>query len=132
MAVELVPIGRVPLVVNNVQLAGCESVDFNFNAQVTPHAGAAFADHTVGPEFTTVNFTFAVLAQVQEFDAAVATVPAINGVRRFDVSYTEGSVTYLIKRCINNSATLRASELSGDASLTRSVVGTKRIPLSAG
>ena len=129
--VVLVPIGRIPLSVNNQDLAGCEDVDVAFNRQVTPHAGPGFSDHTAGPEFTSISLTFAIFAQAQEFDVAIASVPVVNGVRRFDLTYKEGTTTYLIKRCINSAGNVQANEVAGNGSLKRTLVGTARIPLGA-
>jgi len=129
--VVLVPIGRIPLTVNNTDLAGCEDVNVSYNKQTTPHAGPGFADHTVGREFTTVTLVFAIFAQAQEFDNAIASVPMVNGAKRFDLAYKEGTTSYLIKRCVNNAGSVQANEVAGNGSLTRSLVGTERITLGS-
>ena len=72
MAVVLVPKGRIPLSVNAQPLAGVEKVQVNTQTPKTFRAGPGFTDYTSGRPQTSITLTFAVFAQQQEFDQAVA------------------------------------------------------------
>jgi hypothetical protein len=128
--VVLVPIGRIPIAVNNIDLKGCEDIQGSHDTPTTFHAGPGFTDFTAGRPQERLTLTFALFSQLQEFDAAIANVPTVNGARRFDFSYKLGTQSYLVKKCQVTNETFSSNEVSGDARLTRNLVGAERVPLS--
>ena len=127
MAVVLVPKGRIPLSVNAQPLAGVEKVQVNTQTPKTFRAGPGFTDYTSGRPQTSITLTFAVFAQQQEFDQAVAGIPEIDGVRRFDCTYVLGTTRYLLKRCQVQTETEDGDEIAGNASLTRNQIGRAHV-----
>lgn len=129
--VVLIPIGRIPLSVNNQDLAGCEKIDGDFTAPTTFHAGPGFTDYTKGREQGTLTLTFALFAQKQEFEEAIRNVPEVNGARRFSMTFRLGTQTWLCKRCQAPTVRFSGDEIAGNASLTHTVVVAERVSLSS-